>query len=85
MILSATIDGQAIALFVIGILLTCIGVLIASLVSNATKSFEKKINELMTLYGMTLEELAHLNKTVLRHEIKLERHEGDINNLKEKI
>ncbi len=78
-------DGQAIALFVIGILLTLIGVLIASLVKGATATFEKKIDELMTLYGMTLEELAHLNKIVLKHEIKLETHDGEIKNLQENV
>lgn len=77
-------DGQTIALFVIGILLTCIGALIAGLVLNATQTFKDKINDLTDLYGKTLEELKEINKIVLRHEIKLETHEVELDNLKQK-
>jgi hypothetical protein len=77
-------DGQTIALFVIGILLTCIGALIAGLVLNATQTFKDKINDLTDLYGKTLEELKEINKIVLKHEIKLETHEVELDNLKQK-
>ena len=77
-------DGQTIALFIIGILLTCIGALIAGLVLNATQTFKDKINDLTDLYGKTLEELKEINKIVLRHQIKLETHEVELDNLKQK-
>ena len=75
-------DGQTIALFVIGILLTFIGALIAYLVANATQTFKDKINDLTSLYGKTLEELTQINKIVIKHEIKLETHDVEIKNLK---
>ncbi len=75
-------EGQTIALFVIGILLTCIGALIAYLVANATQTFKEKINDLTNLYGKTLEELKETNKIVLKHEIKLETHDFEIESLK---
>lgn len=77
-------EGQTIALFVIGILLTFIGALIAYLVANATQTFKDKINDLTDLYGKTLEELKEINKIVIKHAIKLETHEVEIDNLKQK-
>ena len=78
-------DGQTIALFIIGILLTCIGALIAGLVLNATQTFKDKINDLTKLYGKTLEELKEINKIVLKHEIKLEAHDFEIESLKNTV
>ena len=78
-------DGQTIALFIIGILLTCIGALIAGLVVNATQTFKDKINDLTSLYGKTLEELKETNKIVLKHEIKLETHDFEIESLKNTV
>ena len=75
-------EGQTIALFIIGILLTCIGALIAYLVATATQTFKDKINDLTDLYGKTLEELKEINKIVLKHEIKLETHDFEIESLK---
>lgn len=81
---TTTIDGQTIALFVIGILLTCIGFLIAYLVANATATFKEKISEFTLLYGKTLEELKKINMIVIKHEMKLETHEVEIGNLRDK-
>jgi len=75
-------EGQTIALFVIGILLTFISALIAYLVATATQTFKDKINDLTKLYGKTLEELKEINKIVLKHEIKLETHDFEIESLK---
>ena len=74
-------EGQSIALFVVGVLLSCIGVLIATLVSQATKTFSHKIDELMGLYGMTLEELKEISKRVDVHEVEIQLNKKDISTL----
>ena len=55
------------------------------MVATATQTFKDKINDLTNLYGKTLEELKEINKIVLKHEIKLETHDFEIESLKNTV
>ena len=75
---------QTIIISCIGGLLSVIGFLIIVLVRFAVKSFEDKIDDLMTLYRMSVEEIHDIKVKVTDQGKRIDFHDKEIDRLNEK-